>query len=151
MKNRVLSDKDLIQDMSYMTMETAVTATIIHRNGNGLSGYAKAGLFSMVDSNVMNYWVKGETDLKRDALDTGWEVGVGNLQTVCDMRTLSYFEKMSEESGNSNLKIVGYLVTGIDQFVGYVAYGKVTEWYEKNNKKEKVPVLTITPILAPTH
>jgi len=151
MSKRVVTDKDLLQDMAYMTMETAVTTTIIHRNGSGFAGYAKAGVFSMVDSNVMNYWIKGDTDLKRDALDTSWEVVIGNLQTVFDMRSLDYFERLSERSGNSKLRLVGYLVTGIDQFVGYVAYGKATKWYEDGKRKKEAQALKLTPILAPQY
>jgi uncharacterized membrane protein len=155
--HNVLSDKDLMQDMLYMTVDSFGTTAIIQENGNGLKAYAKAGVFSMVDSNAMNYFVKHDTDLKRNTLDTGWEVGIGNLQTVFDMHTLEYFEKMSAHTENPNLRLVGYAVTGLDQFLGYVAYGKATRALDKYEEKEaeeqkaksgKTGVV-LTPIFAP--
>jgi len=157
--HNVVSDKDLVQDMVFMTVETAFTTTIIDENGNGLKGYAKAGVFSMVDSNAMNYLVKHDTDLKRNAVDTGWEVGVGNLQTVFDMHSLDYFERLSARTENPNLRLVGYLVTGLDQFLGYLAYGKLTRALDKqeaNEAEEKKAssgksTVVLTPIFAPTN
>ena len=161
MTKKVLTNKDFLQDFAFMSNETFWTVGIASQQNTVFRKIFMCGLFSIADSNLMNFAVRHETDLKRVTLDTSWEVIIGNSQTTLDLFNLSLFESKALTAGNPKLRLVGYGLGIIDQSAGYIAYGKVTEWYEnqkatnknhENNTEEfigKPEDLRVFPIFAP--
>jgi hypothetical protein len=154
----IVNDRDLIQNMAYMGSETFLLTSI----SSGMTSLPKrmaiCGLVSLVNSNVMNFLIKGQTDLKRNAIDTGWEVVIGNGQTQVDLAALTYFETKAAAVGNPKLRLVGYAIALTDQTLGYFGYGWATRKYEASKKAsedEKALVASaekhveLVPIFAP--
>lgn len=126
MTKKLFSNRDFVQDFAFMTHESMLQAGIAAGPGSFKHRFVVAGLVSMVDSGIMNIAIKGEADPKRIAMDTGWEMFIGNLQTQTDVAALKYFEKLAEKQKNPKLKLVGYAIALVDQFTGYVAYSKAS-------------------------
>ena len=68
---------------------------------------------------------------------------VGNIETQLDLKALNYFETMAEKSANPKLKLLGYAAAFIDDGVGYWAYEKVTNRYERVKAKDAAAGKTV--------
>lgn len=151
----IATNKDLLQNMGYMTVETYDAAVISSMTESIPKRMALCGLLSTVNSTLTSYYVKGETDLKRMALDTSWEVFVGNAQVQLDFFALATFEKMAVAQNNPKLKLVGYAVVLVDQLGGYLGYAALTKMYERgkarNGQAPATPEIRVefAPIFAP--
>jgi hypothetical protein len=127
MTKKVLSDREFMHDVAYMTNETFWMAGVSNMFASDLKKrIAICGAIGMVDSMAMSLLIKGETDGSRVALDTSWEVLVGNLQTQIDVTALRYFEGLAKRKANPQLKLLGYVVAFVDQTVGYFAYARAS-------------------------
>jgi hypothetical protein len=144
---RLKSDEDLVHNMLYMTVETVLQSGIAAGEGSRTRRFAIAGAISFVDSNVMNLYVKHDLDFGRNVRDTGWEVIVGSTQTIIDIDALEYFENMAIRTSNSKLRLVGIAIGMADQYLGYIAYGKMTQKYQAQEKAK--PETRLFPIFAP--
>ena len=153
----IASDRDLIQNLVFMTNETFLMA--------GVSTYYRGlgkrmricGAIALVNSNASSILVKHETDPLRMALDSGFEAIVGNSQVQLDMAAMEYFSRLAKENGNPKLRLVAYAIAFADGLAGYVAYGKLTQAYEKSKKAgggepadvPRPPALVMVPVYAP--
>lgn len=133
---RIVTDKDLIEDVSFMTWDSTLSAGISVADPNLKRRMVVCGVLSLVNSTGMNMLVKKEPDKTRTGIDTSWEMVVGNIETQLDLKALNYFETMAEKSANPKLKLLGYAVAFIDDGVGYWAYEKVTNRYERVKAKD---------------
>ena len=151
MAHNVVSDRDLLQNLAYMTNETLLTAGASASDPNLRRRFTVCGIISFVDSGAMNYAVKGGGDPGRIGLDTGWEIIIGNSQTQADIAALQLFEKLSVRNSNPRLKVLGYAVALVDQLAGYFAYSEVTQRYERTHAvphAQDKPMVKLIPILA---
>ncbi|HAR43643.1 MAG TPA: hypothetical protein DCS07_13600 [Bdellovibrionales bacterium] len=141
----VVSNKDLVQNVWYMTNETFLMSAAWKTVKNPFKRFGFCAVLSLVDSVAMNYLVKGVTDQKRLALDTAWELTIGNMQTaIVDQKILSYFETRAANLHNPKLKLVGYAGTLLEQSIGYAGYAALTG----SGKKEAAPTVRWIPIFA---
>lgn len=143
------NNHELIQDMAFMTNETFwMSAFSSPSASRSLSSKIRlCGILAFVDSTSMNLAIKHEMDPGRNAMDTGWEMIAGNLQTQIDMKSLGYFEALSVKTSNPKLKLIGYLLAAVDQAAGYIAYEKVSHSYETSKKPNEKENLILVPIL----
>jgi hypothetical protein len=131
MTKKMSQDKDFVQNFLYMSNETFWMAAIASRFQSSLKKrFALCGLLAATDSTFMNLVVKGNVDSGRVAVDSGWEILVGNLQTQIDISSLRYFEGLALRKGNPKLKLLGYVVALVDQGLGYYGYAKASHYYE---------------------
>ena len=147
----VTSDRDLLQNLAYMTNETLLTSGATALGSNFKRRMAVCGVISFADSNVMNFAIKGGGDPGRIALDTGWEIVIGNSQTQVDMAALQLFEKLSVRNANPRLRLLGYAVALVDQLAGYFVYSQVTQRYERAHpvpREKDKPAIKLIPIMA---
>jgi len=152
MTERLFSNEEFIQNFLYMGNETFWMA--------GLSTYFKTpgkrilscALFSLVDSAVVNYAIKGSVDPERQAFDTGWEVIVGNGQVQLDMAAMRALESSAQRTGNPRLRLLGYLVVIADQGAGYYTYSRASSRLEaRADEVNSSSVETILiPVMGPT-
>ncbi len=143
------TNTEFLQNFLFMSNETFwLTALSTHIQNPGKRILACA-LFSLIDSNVMNYAVKGVVDPKRMALDSGWQMIIGNAQTQLDLAALSSTQALAASRGNSKLKLLGYLVVIADQGAGFYGYSKAATALEEKPKgpveTRLVPVMTEMP------
>ena len=136
---KVVTDADLIQNLSYMTLETFDTTVIAKTIPYKPHAFAIAGVFSTINSIGAAYFIKGDTDGLRVALDTSWEVGVGNSQVIFDNAMLHKFEMMASRQNNPKLKLIGYGIVFVDQAVGYLTYAEITRRFENWRRTTKTP------------
>lgn len=168
MTKKVLNDEEFMHDVAYMTNETFWMAGVSNMFASDLKKrIAICGAIGMVDSMAMSLVIKGETNGSRVALDTSWEMLVGNLQTQIDVTALRYFEGMAKRKANPRLKLLGYVVAFVDQAVGYFGYARASYAVETrtqaSDKKRSSsqpaspneapmvsPQLKLIPVLGPT-
>lgn len=134
---RIVTDKELIEDVGYMTWDSTLATGISVADANVKRRMVVCGILSLVDSTGANLLLRKEPDNTRTAIDTGWEVVVGNAQTQIDLAALNSFEKMAERTGNPKLKLLGYAAALIDDGIGYWGYEKLTNQYEKSKAEGK--------------
>jgi hypothetical protein len=103
------------------------------------------GFVGMTNSTTINLVIKDEENYERVALDTGWEMFVGNAQVQLDLKALEHFEKLAQKKNNPKIKLLGYAIALIDQGIGYFSYSKASEKIEKNIE---LPSMALIPILA---
>jgi hypothetical protein len=111
-----------------------------------------SAMISLTDSTAVNLLVKGETDVARFALDTGWQMIIGNAETQIDLLSLGFFERKAKETGNAKLKLLGYAVVVTSQSLGYLGYSKVTRAYEERHEgsetsAQEKPEIRLVPVL----
>ena len=141
---RILSDKDLLEDVGFMTWDSALAAGVSVADPNLKRRMVICGVLSLVNSTGASLLLKKEPDKTRAAIDTGWETVVGNIETQIDLAALSSFEKLAIKSGNPKLELLGYAAALIDDGIGYWGYEKITQKYEKNKARgglQWIPIL----------
>lgn len=133
MSQKMLGDKDFVQNVAYMTNETFWMAGAGHKFGAGWKALAVGGVIALADSVTMSILIKGETKPQRVAFDTGWETTIGNMQTsVLDSWALQAARRAAIATGSAHLRLAGYLVAIVDQSAGYLGYAKLTHWIERS-------------------
>ena len=102
----------------------------------------------MLNSRALSILIKGESDLQRTALDTGWEVVIGNGQTQLDFWSMRMAAELAERAKLPGLRLVGFAIVTIDQGTGYYLYNRVTTKYEENKDKKakSEPKVELRPI-----
>ena len=160
MGKKLFEDKDFLQNFAFMTNETLLQTGVHTGKGTTSQRLLLAGFVSLVDSGLMNFAIKGNVDGTRAAGDTGWEMTIGNFQTLLDNAVFRKSGRsMIQNSSTLGGKLVGYAIywvaPAMDQLVGYVGYSKATSAYEvwkksaDENKpvpKEALPTLKMVPI-----
>lgn len=141
MAENILTNDEIQQNIAFMTSETMLMTAASKNLTTMKSKFAIGGLIALVNSTQMNLIVKGSDNYERVALDTAWEVLIGNTQVQMDLLALSYFEKLAVEKKNPKLKLIGYAVTLVDMGVGYYAYSKVSSHVDQNG-------LSLVPVFA---
>ncbi len=131
---KIVTDKDFLQNFLYMSNETILTNGLLnHMQARSfVSKMFAMGVVSFIDSSIMSFCIKDGVDPARAAFDTGWEIGVGNTQTVVDNATREQFRKLAEKTGNPRLAWFGYGVNLLDQALGYYLYNSAAAYFEKN-------------------
>lgn len=131
--NQVANDKGLLQNMTYMTLQTTLlsgVSTILEKNGAGIMmKYAVCSVVTMIDSTTVNIFIQGKNDYPRIAFDTAWEVLIGGSQVHLDLHFLRWADELAKKFANPKLKLVGYLLATADQGTGYGVYNKATGLY----------------------
>ncbi len=141
MFKKLFSDKDFDQDFAFMTNETFWMSALSTGTGEMRSmsevkkSFRLCAMLGFVDSNAMSLAIKGEADKGRVALDTGWEMIIGNAQTQLDLTSLKAFEQLALKVGSSRLKLLGYVVVIADQTLGYYGYSEAVKRYEASKKE----------------
>jgi hypothetical protein len=131
---KIGSDKELVQNLTYMTTETSVisgVAKVMELKGVSLSKrFIVCGFISTMNSMIMGKLVKDEVNVARMASDTAWEVVVGNSQVLFDLWQWQKWKDFGKSIGNNQLKLAGVLVTFVHQAAGYYYYSKWAELAE---------------------
>jgi hypothetical protein len=147
------SNEEFIQNFLYMSNETfwmAGLSTYFQTPGKRIVSCA---LMSLVNSNVMNYAIKGSVDPARATFDTGWEVIVGNAQTQVDLAALRSLEGAVQRTGNPRLRLLGYLLVVANQGTGYYAYSQASMHFDgssETNESNGEHIEThLVPVLGP--
>lgn len=146
MARKVLGQPEIQQNVGYMTMETVLMTAmggVVKRRG---MRFLACGFIALTDSAVINVFIKRDHDYKRIALDTGWEVGIGNAQVMADLTAINYFEKLATRTNRKEVKLLGYVVAFVDQAVGYYTYSRATSAL---NSASSAPAAT--PVLVPVY
>ncbi len=164
--NEVAHDKGLLQNFSYMTLQTTLLSGVseaLQKRGAGLGlKYAVCSIVTIVDSTAVNVFVQGKTDTPRIAFDTAWELLVGGSQIHLDLHMLRWADSLSKSLKKPKLKLVGYLLGSLDQMAGYTLYNKATSTIFETPKDDssggavnpaarapELPPVVIVPVLAP--
>lgn len=157
------SDRDLLQNLSYMTVETAAAAgvsRVLELKGVPLyKRFLVCGFVSTIDSIFMAKVVKGEVNTKRIAGDTAWEVIVGNSQVIFDLWQWQKWKDLANNTGTKSIKVTGLLITLAHQAAGYYYYSKWSDYLEGRGPNQpqddedlenKIPDLhpVIIPVLS---
>ncbi len=141
----VLENDDIKQNIAFMTTDTILMTGLSKSLKTTKARFIANGFVGMTNSTTINLVIKGEENYERVALDTGWEMLVGNAQVQLDLKALEYFEKMAQKKNNPKIKLLGYAVAMIDQGIGYFSYSKVSEKIDNNSE---LPSMALVPILA---
>lgn len=152
----LLTNPDVIQNVSFMSVETIMMTGISKNLKTTKARFAASGAVAFTNSSVMNFVIKDDANLSRVGVDMAWESIVGNAQVQLDLKALEYFEKMAMKKNNPKLKLVGYVITLVDMGVGYYVYSKVTDKVENLSKGEtnkdvpliQEPTIMLVPVLA---
>lgn len=141
---KIGSDKELVQNLSYLTTETAVISgvtKVLELKGVPLmKRFIVCGFVSTMNSFVMAKVVKDDVNVKRMAGDTAWEVVVGNSQVIFDLWQWQKWKDLGNAIGHPKLKLVGVLITFAHQATGYFYYSKWAELLEgKHNAIDGAP------------
>ncbi len=127
---KVLTDQEFWQNIAYMANDSFWMTGVAALPKTSLGKrFVICGAIGLVDSVALSWLIKGQPDPKRTALDTSWEVLVGNTQTLFDVAVFKHFSALAIKNKNPKLKLVGYLVTMVDQAMGYYGYAKVTSMF----------------------
>jgi hypothetical protein len=142
-----VTNKEIMQNLAYMTNETFWMSGIsshLEKIGVGLLGRIGAcAFFSFVDSTAVNLLMKGTTDPVRTGFDTGWEVGIGNLQTQLDRGIFAGLRYMEERSNIKGLHFIGYVTTLVNQSVGYQQYAKHSKSVDNDDKTIRMVLIPV--------
>ena len=149
--NRIGSDKDLLQNMAFMTGETFMLAGMSKLQPNIPKRLAVCAVLAVVNSVTMNYVIKGETDVERIKFDATWEAVIGNGQTLLDTAALGFSAHYAEKLKRPGLRLVGFAIAFVDQAIGYYSYAEKTKNFSAGQKQPtqgEHPVRFV-PIFAP--
>lgn len=138
MIDKMSSDKELIQNVAYMSNETFWMAGVATYLSGGLAKkMAGCAVVAVVNSVAMNFLVKGEVAPERVLFDTSWEALIGNGQTQFDLTAMKFFEGLAAKSVSPKLRFAGYaLVVVTNQAAGYYTYAKITHAIERDDEGE---------------
>jgi len=142
MASHLAQNEEFLQNFAYMSNETFWLTAISSYIQSPIKRIAACALFSVADSGTISYAIRGSLDPKRQALDTGWQAVVGNLQTQLDLAALKGAQNLAQSQSNAKLKLLGYLVVVVDQGTGYFAYAKATEAI-----RESTPEVHLVPVM----
>jgi hypothetical protein len=151
---KVASDKDLRQNLQFMTIETTVVTGLDHAlESRGMSlkkRFLLCGVFSAINSIYTALEIKGDVNPQRMGIDTLWEVTIGNGQVFFDDWQGKKFSTMAESTGIKPLKYVAGIITFVHQATGFQLYGKTAEYIETRFPSDSSVVQPmIIPVLAP--
>jgi hypothetical protein len=144
MANNVIHNPEIQQNISYMASETIFMTGASNNIKSGKMKFAVCGAIAVSNSSVTNLVIRDSEDYERVAMDTGWEVIVGNAQVQLDLMSLRYFEEMSVKNKNPKLKLVGYGIVLINQAAGYFGYSKAASAL----KESQEPTVALAPVFA---
>lgn len=146
MAENLFTNKEFQQNVGFMTLDTILMTGISRNLKTTKARFAACGLVALHNSSVINFVVKDENDYRRVAMDTSWEMIIGNAQVQMDLAALTFFEKLSQKKNNPKLRLLGYAFVVVDQAIGYYSYSKASGMIDKkpNNEPQKV----LVPILA---
>jgi hypothetical protein len=142
MAQNILSNDEIQQNVSYMASETILMTGVSHNIKSTKAKFAVCGAIALGNSTLTNLVIRDSEDYERVAMDTGWEMVIGNAQVQLDLATLRYFEELSVKNKNPKLKLVGYAITMVDQAVGYYGYSKAA------SKLKDEPTVSIAPVFS---
>lgn len=149
MAQNLITNPDVQQNIAYMTTETILMTGLSKNLKTTKAKFMASGAVALTNSSILNLAIKDNPDLQRMAVDTGWEMVVGNAQVQLELKALEFFEKLALKKNNPKLKLLGYAVVFVDTSVGYVVYSKVTSGLEKKEEpKKEEPKMMLVPILA---
>lgn len=152
MAQNLITNSEVQQNIAYMTTETVLMTGISKNLKTTKAKFIASGVVALTNSSILNLAIKDNPDLQRMALDTGWEMVIGNAQVQGELKALEFFEKLALKKNNPKLKLLGYAVVFIDTSVGYVAYSKVTSAISPNEKpkeqSKEEPKMMLVPVLA---
>jgi hypothetical protein len=130
MVDKLRSDQEFVQNFAYMTNEAFWMAALHSRfRHQPVKAIALCAAVGAADSIAMNLIFRSSPDPVRVAIDSGWEMTVGNGQTLIDGTVITYFEGLAKKNSNPNLRFVGYIVALFDQAAGFWGYSKATNAY----------------------
>jgi hypothetical protein len=122
MAGNFLKNDSILKNMRFMATETLFMVGL-SKNIRTLKGrFLASGAFALTNSTISNIVLSDKFDAKRVALDTTWEVLIGNSQVQLDVASLAYFESLALKQQNPRLKLIGYGVSFLDMGVGYFTY-----------------------------
>jgi len=122
----VLTNKDLLQNLGYMTAETLIASRVQDHIHSIPKKLMVSGLISITNSLAMNLLVRGEKDPVRTGIDSSWEVLIGNSQILADHIALDKGVELARRTNNPKLKWIGWAFVLLDQAAGYVGYNQAT-------------------------
>lgn len=141
MAQNVLEHAEIQQNVAFMASETILMTAASKNLEKTSSKFAVGGLIALTNSTQMNLLIKGEDDYQRVAVDTAWEVVIGNTQVQLDLMALAYFDKLAEKKTNPKIKLIGYAIVLVDMAVGYYGYSKLTDYIDEKN-------IALTPVFV---
>jgi len=115
MARNVLTNKDILQNIAFMTTDSILMTGISKDPTNMKARFLVSGFLGMHNSAMINLVIKNEDHYKRVALVTAWESYIGNAQVQLDLKALEKFEKMARFKNNPKIKLLGYAVVLVDQ------------------------------------
>jgi hypothetical protein len=136
MAHNFLSNKDVQKNLQFMTTETFFMTGLSKRLNTLKGRYLASGAFSLANSSINNIILNDHIDMDRVAMDTAWEVIIGNSQVQADLFALESFEKLSLSKNNPKIKLVGYMLTLVDMGAGYYIYSEITTKLEESQNKQ---------------
>jgi hypothetical protein len=146
MTKNLFENHEVQQDIGFMTLDTVLMTGLSRKLKTNKAKFMACGLIALHDSSLINFVIKRDNNYQRIALDTSWEVVIGNAQVQADLAALSYFEKLAIKNNNPKIKLIGYAFAIVDQTIGYVAYSKAAELVDQNKNKTKS---VLKPVLVP--
>ncbi len=151
MAQNLLTNPEVQQNVAYMTTETIMMTGISKNLKSTKAKFMASGAVALTNSSILNLVIKDDADMKRMAIDTSWEMIIGNAQVQLDLASMEYFEKMSLKKNNPKLKLIGYGVVLVNTAVGYVVYSNVTSKEAAAPKTDEKQQIMLVPILAETN
>jgi hypothetical protein len=153
MAQNLITNSEVQQNIAYMTTETILMTGLSKNLKTTKAKFLASGAVALTNSSILNLAIKDNPDLKRMAVDTGWEMVIGNAQVQLELKSLEFFEKLALKNNNPKLKLLGYAIVFVDTSIGYVVYSKVTSAVDKKETKKEVPKkeepkMMLVPILA---
>lgn len=136
------------QNIAYMTTETLLMSIVAGTKYSVLKKFGIGGLIGFVNSNVMNFVIRGSSDVGRGALDVGWESTMGIGQTLLDTSMIQYGARqgriLEAVTGTRGLFrhvgwTVGFSVAMLNQLAGYSAYAWATDEYTQRFGSDVTP------------
>jgi hypothetical protein len=128
MAHKIKDDKDLLQNVGFMTGETAIQAGISFTERAWYSKLALMGVFALGASAATSLLVKSNADPARVVGDAAWEMLPGSAGTLIDEKAIRYFRE--QEALRKGMRIRGYAVAFGIQTTELSAYSLAAHTYE---------------------
>jgi hypothetical protein len=146
MAKNLLSNQDVLQNIGFMALDTVLMTGISSTLKTTKARFMACGYIALQNSSLINFVIKKDDNYSRIALDTSWEVIIGNAQTQIDLGALLFFEQMAMKKNNPKIKLLGYAFVVVDQAIGYVSYSKVTSKLNQEKSPILVPIFSESPM-----
>lgn len=147
MAENLFTNKDFQQNVGFMTLDTVLMTGVSRSLKTTKARFMACGMIALHNSSMINFVIKEENDYKRVALDTSWEMIIGNAQVQMDLAALTFFEKLAQKKNNPKLRLLGYAFVMVDQAVGYFSYSKASDIVAKSSDKPETQKV-LMPIMA---